>query len=222
MDQPTMAIAESITGVMAAGPKAWMVMGGHIVQAMLKGKLFQQVSQEIKELREKGKILDDFADEKHKYGFKSWVELLTIIDEDMPDADRLDALKAMFYGVNKVNATHGQRIAAYQMFQIAKELTSGQLLYLNVCYRLYKSGNYGATSESSVQEWLDIVCRKMGHQVFGLADRHDFALAEYGLLHRRHPESHRIAQTWAPLTILGISFCTNIDSYHVETDDPKV
>lgn len=76
-------------------------MTGYIVQGILKGKLYQQVAQEIKELRAKGKIPADFADEgKHKYGFKSWVELLTIIDEEAPDADRLEALKAMFYSIN--------------------------------------------------------------------------------------------------------------------------
>jgi len=64
MDEPLVAIAETITGALAAGPKAWMVMTGHIVQATLKAKLFQQVGQEIKELRATGKILEDFADEK--------------------------------------------------------------------------------------------------------------------------------------------------------------
>jgi hypothetical protein len=28
-------------------------------------------------------------------GYKSWVELLTILDEEVPDEDRLQALKAM-------------------------------------------------------------------------------------------------------------------------------
>jgi hypothetical protein len=72
MDQPLPAIVETITGALAAGPKAWTVVAGHIVQGILKGKLYQQVSREIKELREKGKIPEDFADEKkYKYGFRS-------------------------------------------------------------------------------------------------------------------------------------------------------
>jgi hypothetical protein len=96
MDEPLTAIAEAITGALAVEPKAWMGMTGRIVQGILKAKLFQQVSRELKDLRERGKIPDDFADEGHKYGFKSWVELLTIIDEETPDADRLEALKAMF------------------------------------------------------------------------------------------------------------------------------
>jgi hypothetical protein len=32
-------LLKSITGALAAGPKHWTVMTGHIVQAMLKGKL---------------------------------------------------------------------------------------------------------------------------------------------------------------------------------------
>jgi hypothetical protein len=48
----------------------------------------------------------------------------------------------MFYGVNKVNAGDGERIAAYQLFQIAKKLTSGQLLYLKASYGLYKTGDF--------------------------------------------------------------------------------
>jgi len=111
MDQPLAAIAETITGALAAGPKAWTLMTGHIVQGILQGKLYQQVSREIKELRDKGKIPDDFADEKkYKYGFKSWVDLLKTIDEKPPDSDLLEALMAMFYGANKVNATDAQKM----------------------------------------------------------------------------------------------------------------
>jgi hypothetical protein len=103
MDQPLPAIVETITGALAAGPKAWTVVAGHIVQGILKGKLYQQVSREIKELREKGKIPEDFADEKkYKYGFRSWADLLKTIDEEPPDADLLEALMAMFYGANSV------------------------------------------------------------------------------------------------------------------------
>src|SRR5437870_13719786 len=106
MDQPLPAIAEVITAALAADRKDWILMAGHIVQGVLKGELFPQVSREIKELREKGKIPEDFADkEKYKYGFRSWVDLLKTIDDEPPDADRLEALMAMFYGANTVNAT---------------------------------------------------------------------------------------------------------------------
>jgi hypothetical protein len=219
MDEPTTAIAEIMTSAFAAGPKAWMVMGGRIVQGMLKAKLFQQVSREIRELREKGKILDDFADEnKHKYGFKSWVELLTVIDEETPDADRLDALKAMFYGVNKVNPTDGERIAAYQLFQIAKKVTSGQLLYLKASYELYKASDFRRGELVGTQQWLAKIGKKLGHTVIGLMDQDDLELIKYGLLTpRTYPDLSGVNETDAHLTQLGIAVCQNIETYHVET-----
>jgi len=39
-----------------AGPKSWAVTAGKLVQATLKAQLFQQLSCEIQELRDKGKI----------------------------------------------------------------------------------------------------------------------------------------------------------------------
>jgi hypothetical protein len=44
------------------GEPLWL--GGGIKQGALKFKLFQQVSKEIKELRAKGKIADEFAEKK--------------------------------------------------------------------------------------------------------------------------------------------------------------
>ena len=74
------------------------------------GKVFEQVQREFRQLREKGRIPDDFA--AKKYGFGSWGELLITIDDNTPDEDRLEALKAMFYSINKISATDGLGIAS--------------------------------------------------------------------------------------------------------------
>jgi hypothetical protein len=222
MDQPLAAIAETITGALAAGPKVWTVMTGHIVQGMLKGKLFQQVSKEIKELRDKGKIPDDFADEKkYKYGFKSWVELLTVIDEETPDADRLEALKAMFFAVNRTNAADGERIVAYQLFQIAKKLTSGELLLLKVIHETYKAGGLPRTPLSTAaSNWRSQMANRLGHGLSALVEQNERALAEYSLIMPivmsgqlqtiRDDENARLSD-------LGIRFCKNIETYNAET-----
>ena len=121
LDQPLTFIAEAITGALAVGRTGAMVAGGRLVQALMKGRLFKQWGEEFKKLRETGRIPSDFADKK--YGNQTWVELMTIIDEESPDADRLEALKAMFFEVNKINATDGERIAAYHLWQLTKSLT---------------------------------------------------------------------------------------------------
>jgi len=223
MDDPLPAIAEAITGAMAAGPKNWMVMGGRIVQAMLKGKLFQQVSQEIKDLREKGKIPDDFADEKkYKYGAKSWVELFRIIDEETPDADRLEALKAMFYGVNKVSASDGERIVNYQLFQIAKKLTSGELLLLRAVFESYQNSDFNPSGSVSLQQWATKVANRLGHGLIALVLKDERALMEHQLISswinssQLPPHEQTVWAANARLTDLGIRFCKAIQTYQVE------
>jgi len=228
MDQPQMAIAEAITGALAGGPKAWTLLTGHIVEGMLKGKLYQQIGQEIKELREKGKIRDDFADEKHKYGFKSWVELLTIIDAETPDADRLEALKAMFYAVNKVNAADGERIVSYQLFQIAKKLNSGELLLLRaifVRHQKHADADYPSNAPQATEAlatWASRMANSLGHSLSALVLNDERALIQRGLI-SEHVNSNELRQDQQQvfrlntrLTDLGIKFCTAIENYHVE------
>lgn len=95
LDNPATFITEVLAGALAIGKTGAAVAGGRIVQGILKGRAFKQFGAEFKKLRETGKIPDDFAEKK--YGFQTWVELMTIIDEEGPDEDRLEALKAMFF-----------------------------------------------------------------------------------------------------------------------------
>jgi hypothetical protein len=222
MDQPLIAIAETITGALAAGPKAWTLMTGHIVQGIFKGKLWEQVSQEIKELRDKGKIPDDFADEKkNKYGFKSWVDLIKAIDENPPDADLLEALMAMFYGANKVNATDAQKMLSYRLFHIAKRLTSGELLLLKTLYDAYKGSNFN-TEIISLTNWTQKIAKLQGHCLPALVLKDQRALMEEELISGYQDASvsafnQSILERNARLSDLGIAFCQNIETYYSET-----
>jgi|SRR5229473_269994 len=128
LENPLPVLAEIVTGYIETGNGFWAGFGARLAQAALKGRVFEQFGREFKQLRDKGKIPDNFAEKK--YGYKSWVELLTVLDEEVPDEDRLEALNAMFYSVNKIGVTGGEKIANYQLFQLAKRLTSSQLLLL--------------------------------------------------------------------------------------------
>jgi hypothetical protein len=217
MDQPMSAIAESVTGWLAAGPKSWTVMTGHIVQAILKGKMLEQVSREIKELREKGKIPDDYADKK--YGGQSWVELLKTIDEETPDQDKLDALKAMFYSVNKIGIEDGERILNYQLFQIAKRLTSGQLMLLKVVDESRKTDEFPKQGDAqlSVKAWGERMAASLGHKLTYLVLKDEPALVEQGLLEPRNVQNtYFVFSRNARITDLGVLFCENIRKYHIE------
>ena len=80
LNQPATFIAETITGMLGDGVKGVSASGGRIVQAILKGRAYKQWAVEFKRLRATGRIAPDFAE--RKYGFQTWVELMTIIDEE--------------------------------------------------------------------------------------------------------------------------------------------
>lgn len=220
LEEPLAAIAEATTGWLAAGPGYWASAAGRIVQGALKGKVFEQVAKEIQHLREKGRIPDDYAEKK--YGFKSWVELLTLIDEETPDEDRLEALKAMFYAVNKVGATDAEKILGYQLFQIAKKLSSGQLLFLKSCYERMKSP---PPHEGDARKWLVLMSHRLGHNIPELVEQDERVLMDHRLLTGRGPlngpNDLGVNDTNSRLTTLGIRFCENVATYCGDLSGPS-
>jgi hypothetical protein len=219
-NEPLPYFVATVSGALAAGKSGWILSSGRLVQAMLKGRLFEQWSKEVKKLQEAGHIPEDFADKKYKYGFQTWVELMTIIDEESPDADRLGALKAMFFAVNKIGATDGERIRAYQLWQIAKQLNSGELMLLRTAYLKRSQYASEATHPSyvnSYSHWASYMAKEIGHNSRGLIDLHEKKPTEIGLLTARYlDDGSAISDQNARLSELGLAFCANIENYEIE------
>lgn len=205
LDEPATFIAETITGALATGKFGVVASGGRIVQALLKGQHFKQFSQELRAFREKGKIPADFAEKK--YGFQTWVELMTVIDEEAPDADCLEALKAMFYAVNKKNAEDRDRILAYQLWRITKQLNSGDLLLLNTMHD--KENMIGNLNPNA---WLDQVASQSGLGMSDLVQLHVTRLASFRLVSEN-------AMTISRITSFGRRLCSNIQTYSIDLHD---
>jgi hypothetical protein len=152
----------------------------------------------------------------------SWVELFTVIANETPDEDRLEALKAMFYSVNKIHATEGERVANDQLFQIAKKLTSGQFLYLRASYELFNANDFRRGETANTRDWLGKIGKKLGHDVIGLLDQDDMALIGHELLKERlYADKSGIVENDAHMTPLGIKFCQNIEEYRIESADER-
>lgn len=213
LKDPPAVIAGALIEGFSHGPSA---LAGPLVRigvSALKGRALQQFAKEIGDLREKGKLADDFAEKK--YGFQTWVELLQIIDEDTPDEDRLEALKAMFYSANKVKAAEGEQILGYQLFQIAKRLSSNELLVLKAVYGMNKQGKF-VSGQIGFREWTKIVSEDMGHRVAALVEHADRILTENQLLTERTLSGAGVQSHGGRLTDLGISFCHNIERYQID------
>jgi hypothetical protein len=183
LDQPLAIVAGAVTEWIKSGNGYCAGVGLRVAQAALKGRVFQQLARELDELRSKGKIPDDFAEKK--FGYQTWVELLTVLDGEPLDEDRLEALKAMFYAVNKVGATDGERILGYQLFQIAKRLTSRELLLLRAVFDAYNSGEYSSPTATNLGVWAEQMGKRLGHGLLFLVMRDQAVLEQQGLISPR-------------------------------------
>ncbi len=213
LDDPLPVLAEVVTGYVMTGNGFWTGFGCRLAQAAFKGRLFQQFGREFKQLREKGAIPENFAEKK--YGFKSWVELLTILDEETPDEDRLEALKAMFYAVNKTNTTHGERILNYQLFQISKELTSGELLLLNAISQLNRQFPAGIPMNT---RFASEVSKILGHDVTAVVRKDIRKLVSTNLIYAGSTTGDPYSPTdptSGVVTDLGRRFIDNLYTYSV-------
>jgi|SRR5579859_3674379 len=213
LKDPRSVIAGVLIEGFSHGPSAFTEPLIRVGVAALTGRALEQFANEIKGFREKGKIPDDWAEKPQ--GFQTWVELLRVIDEESPDEVRLEALKAMFFTVNRVNATDGQQVVAYQLFQIAKRLNSNELLVMKAVYALFlKESQFRNTHFS---EWAQAVAGRLGHSVIGLIEVADKPLVDSQLLTGRYQSDlSAISSGNCRLTDLGLEFCKNIEQYQID------
>jgi hypothetical protein len=218
LENPPAVLAELLAGWFSVGNGFMAAAGCRIAQAAFKGRVFEQFAREFNHLRQKGKIPDDFM--KKKNGEKSWVELLTILDEEIPDEDRLEALNAMFYSVNKIGVTDGERIANYQLFQIAKRLTASQLLLLKVAHERATELEFKELSNMGARGWLEMASRRLGHEITGLVEQDERVLMQNGLLTGRSwADESGINDGKGRLTSLAFKFCENLKTYRTVLAD---
>lgn len=218
LDQPLPKIAEALTGALSLGRSDAILAGGRLVQAALKGKLMKQVGREIKHLVEKGRINEDYANTK--FGFKSLAELLEFIDRELPDEDRLRAVKAMFLAVNSVDRKEGEEILCYQLLQISMKLSASQLLVLKTTYDLSNENTFGNARLLGAREWLSAVGQRIGHGLLALIEQDESPLIANGLISERtQPDRSGVDSRNARLTDLGIKFCEYLVKY--SGDEPK-
>src|SRR4051812_18968526 len=78
---PTVQFAEALTTILAY-PGHLKLAGGRIVQGYLKGRLLEQIGRELQELREKGKIKEDYFATHNTQA--TLQELLKFVDDNPP------------------------------------------------------------------------------------------------------------------------------------------
>lgn len=221
--EPTVKIAEAITGILVSEKKDWKLSAGKLVQATIKGNLLTQLGREIEQYRKEGKIKEDyFATHKNR---ASLYELLKFLDEKVPDEELFSAIKSIFFSGVSSSASEQDGVLAYEFLQTAKNLTGTEILILRANLELVHGRKPDSITEEQVKAarsnraaWRRIIARQMGYgDMSSIVAKYEMNLELHGLISPRadNPsfQSEFLPTQSLRLTEMGLKFCEFITTY---------
>ena len=220
LNDPLPNVAAAIAGALASSREDLVLSGGRLVQAVLKGRAYQQLGKELEDFVAKGKIKEDYAETK--YGFSSLADLMKTIDEGDTDEDKLQAAKAMFIALNSPDTAATDETLRYQLLQVVLRLKGPELMLLKTCDRMRRNGHFSQGHTSDGIRWRQAVAKEMGHGLQFLVDRDGHALEENDLLipyRANEPQNSLNGAADGRLTDLGMKLVNLIE--HYEKQIPK-
>jgi hypothetical protein len=201
-----------VGALLSSGLPRYIVAGPKVAFTAAIVQVLGDFWREVCDWRKTGRIPEDFTG--RPFAYQTWVELLKEIDSDPVDAERLKAMKAMFLAASKVGTADGEAIVAYQLFQIAKTLRSGELFLMKASFSWCKSGSRNEFVDP--QQWFQLISETMGHNLHALIIKDETVLVDKGLLAGRTP-TNKIPTLNGRLTDLGLRFCKNVEAYNLDS-----
>jgi hypothetical protein len=201
------------TEMIAQGLSGNVRAASRILQAFIQGRGAQQVEKELKKMREKGTLSKP---KDPKVADLIW-EMWRFIDEDVPDEDRVEAMKNLFKRGVSIEADEKERAEIYQLMKICRQLGSMEIMVLKACDELRSvtpktNEERHAAWPNYVGEWAAKIHEKLAFGEFEM-----ILLAEENLMRlklitpRGGNDSDRItSQSTLRLTNLGIRLCRYI------------
>ncbi|MDD5617466.1 MAG: hypothetical protein PHG69_00055 [Candidatus Omnitrophica bacterium] len=219
LKQPTIKIAEALTGILASDMKDWKFSAGKIVQATIKGDLLTQLGREIEKYQKEGKIKEDYL--KSDIDRASFKELLKFIDKETPDEIRFRAMKSIFL----VSIGNRDGVLAHELLQICKQLSSMEIMILSANYNVVKetakpTASDVTSSATKIEYWAQIIAEQIGHNLSEIVLQYEDHLITLKLISDRHYPIDRTRVTknfdatpYFRLTPLGHKLCEFITKY---------
>ena len=220
LQQPTLKVAEALTGILTSDLKDWKLSAGRILQSVITGNLLTQLGREIEKYQKEGKIKEDYLE--NDINCASLKELLKFIDEEAPDEVRFKAMKSIFFS----SIDGGDDSLAYELMQICKKLSSMEILILSANYSVVKGTSkpttkgieWGATRQ--VNYWAQIIAEQIGHNLPEIVLQYEDHLIALRLISDRHYtiDKTRVTEnfkgtSYFRLTQLGHKLCEFIIKY---------
>lgn len=223
LKEPTVRIAETLTGILISEQKDWKLSAGKVVQAAIKGSLLTQLGREIEDYRMKGKIKEDyFATHKNR---ATLYELLKFLDEDIPDDELFTALKSIFFSGIQKSATTLDEALAYEFLQTAKKLSGTEILILKANSELAQGEISDAVNpdvlgnaQSKRSVWKRVIAKQMGYgEMHAIVSKYESNLSSLGLISPQY-DNAQFSDEFEPtqkfrLSEMGYKFCEFMTNY---------
>lgn len=160
--QNILGVLECATGVgakLVGDPAGLILSAGHLAQAVLKKKFYQQLLSEVHKYRDEGKMSDKSLDSP--YGKTIFTDFMRIMDSETLDDEKFNALKFIFFHSVKAGTDEHDQLLAYQYFQVCKKLSSLDILILKTAYKIYEEPGSNQPSGGTT-EWETRIYKKLG------------------------------------------------------------
>jgi len=205
-----------MTGILSGDRKEWITSIGHVFQSWRGARFLYTFKDEWNKYREKGKIRDDY--EKTEQFNSCFGEILDFLDKEIPDNMRFNILKQIMLVAGTEEASSRDSYLPQQYLQIARSLSSGEILVFTSAYDLAKKQNIEKITAAG--RWLALVAENSGLQFPVLVEIQENKLINKGLLMGRHFSDRSGVElgNHFRLTDLGWSLAEYISHY----EDPSL
>lgn len=206
-------VVQGITGIASSEKKELALSIGHILQRLLAGERLSAFKKEWDNFKAKGRVKDDYErTEQHK---TCLYELLSFLNDDLPDEIRFSTLKAIFFVAASEKISDRNSILPLQFMQICRTLNSAEIIILHTVYMIAKNKLWDKEKDRGASLFLERIARESGLNYPELVEIYEGQLINKRLLTpRRFSDGSGITvSTNFRLTNLGYEICSYIANY---------
>ena len=207
-----------IAGILGTSKPEHVLAAGRLFDAAIKWNLLSQLGEELEGYIKRGTIKENFIETKREQ--TSFLELLKFIEEEVTDDDRFKAIKSIFFISISTQVSETDKILAYELLKICKQLNSGEIVVLKTVYDLVNGKGVNGLAIDlnaeilAAEKWLDVVANQLGHRIPLLVEIYEQKLIDLKLLsERKYNDRSGVNPKNFRLTDLGIKFCEFIIKY---------
>jgi hypothetical protein len=208
-------IIAGLAALVSSEKKQYGISIGKILQNIVVGKFLSSFKEEWDVYVKKGTIKKDYqGTEQHQ---SSLLELLDMLDKEVVDEIRFDALKKLFLVMASERYSTRDDVLPQQLLKICRKLESSEILIISGAYLISKDISNYSTNEYQfygIERWRNFVASKVGLSA-SVLDYYENSLIEKKLISPpKNPDGSGVQlEPHFRLTRLGFDLCEFISRY---------